>query len=156
MMLFDSVISRFQIQSTTWRAAIAAVGLIGLCVPNFRAYGIYPMGRYLDWRDTIQTQEWGRVVAAIPGGRVATPNARSLLFYGNLQGVRAYEVEQFNENETEFAALVERAANDWIILPKYSPYAALIPIADHSDRYQRFAEFGYTIIYHNLNSMTDH
>ncbi len=102
--LYESVVSHFQVQRNAWRAAIAAVGLIGLLVPNFEAYGVYPaMGRCLDWRDAIYTQEWGRVVATIPEGRVATPNTRSLIFYGNLKGVRAYEVvEQFDENERAF------------------------------------------------------
>jgi 4-amino-4-deoxy-L-arabinose transferase-like glycosyltransferase len=147
--LFQSVTSRFRIQSNAWRAALAGVGLIGLCVPNLKAFGIYPaMGRYLDLRDAIHTQEWDRVVAAIPGGRIATTNARSLLFYGNLQGVREYAVvEQFDENQKQFTALVEHAANDWIVLPKYPPYAALIPVADTSNRYRRFAEFDCTLIY---------
>jgi 4-amino-4-deoxy-L-arabinose transferase-like glycosyltransferase len=139
---------RFQIQNKTARAAIAAAALFGLCVPNIEAYGIYPaMGKYLDWRDAIYTQEWDRVVATIPAGRVATPNARSLLFYSNLQNLRQYHVEQFNESKKEFAALLERSENDWIVLPKYPPYAALIQIADASNDYRRFAEFDYTIIY---------
>jgi 4-amino-4-deoxy-L-arabinose transferase-like glycosyltransferase len=143
--LFNRV---FKIQSRVWRAVLAAVVLAGLCVPNIEAYGIYPaMGAHLDWRDAIHAQEWNRVVAAVPAGRIATPNARSLLFYSNLQNARQYHVEQFNENKKEFTALVERAENDWIVLPKYPPYAALIQIADISNRYRRIAEFDYTIIY---------
>jgi 4-amino-4-deoxy-L-arabinose transferase-like glycosyltransferase len=150
--LFKRASSHLQIQSKAGQAAIAAVVLFGLCMPNIEAYGIYPaMGRYLDWRDAIHTQEWDRVVAAIPTGRVATPNARSLLIYSNLQNVRQYDVKQFNENKKEFVALVEQAENDWIVLSKYPLYAALIRIADASKRYRRFAEFDYTIIYRKDN-----
>jgi len=153
--LFKRVSSRLQIQSKPGRAAIAAVVLFGLCMPNIEAYGIYPaLGRYLDWRDAIHAQEWNRVVAAIPAGRVATPNARSLLFYSNLQNVRQYHVEQFNENKKEFAALVARVENDWIVLPKYPLYDALIQIAVNSNRYRRFAELDYTIIYRKNNGET--
>ncbi|MBI3781960.1 MAG: hypothetical protein HY270_01025 [Deltaproteobacteria bacterium] len=96
--------------------------------------------------------DWDRMVAAIPAGRIATPNARSLIFYGNLQGVRAYEVvEQFDEDPKRFAALVERAENDWIVLPKYAPYAALIPLADSGKRYQRSVELDYTVIYRKIH-----
>lgn len=149
---FQSLIHRFRVRSRAGQAAIAAVGLVGLCVPNFEAYGVYPaMGRYLDWRDTIHMMEWDRVVAAIPTGRIATPNARSLIFYGNLQGVRAYEVvEQFEESPQKFAELLERGENDWIVLPKYAPYAALIPLADGGRRYQRSAELDYTLIYRKV------
>jgi hypothetical protein len=146
--LFNRAVNRFKIQSSVWRAVFAALVLAGLCVPNIEAYGIYPaMGEHLDWRDAIYAQEWRRVVEFIPAGSIATPNARSLLFYGNLQNTRQYHVEQFNENKKEFAALVERAENDWIVLPKYHPYVALIPIADAGKRYRRVAEFDYTIIY---------
>jgi len=103
-------------------------------------------------RDTIHTQEWRRVVAAIPSGSVATPNARSLLFYSNLQGIRHYTVEQFNEDEKEFAALVARATTEWIVLPKYSLYSALVHVVDASSTYQRFAEFEHTLIYRSVNA----
>jgi len=45
---------------------------------------------------------------------------------------------------------VERAENDWIVLPKYPPYAALIPLADSGKRYQRSVELDYTIIYRKI------
>jgi Dolichyl-phosphate-mannose-protein mannosyltransferase len=155
--LYKYTIKRFQIQSNIGRAIIVAVGLAGLWVPNIEAYGIYPaMGKHLDWRDAIHTQEWDRVVAAIPAGRVATPNARSLLFYSNLKGTRQYNVEQFNENAKEFAVLIDRAENDWIILPKYPLYAALIRLADAGKHYRRFADFDYTIIYRKIAANASH
>lgn len=152
---YNYIINRFQIQSNVWRAVIIALGLAGLCAPNVEAYGIYPaMGKYLDWRDAIHMQEWDRVVATIPAGRVATPNACSLLFYGNLQNVRQYHVEQFNENDMEFAALVERAESEWIVLPKFPLYATLIQIANNSNRYRRFSEFDHTVIYRKNHAET--
>jgi 4-amino-4-deoxy-L-arabinose transferase-like glycosyltransferase len=130
------------------RVAIWAALGVALLAPNPEAYGIYPaMGRHLDWRDAIHTQEWRRIVATIPAGRVATPNARSLLFYGNLRGVRQYKVDQFNENDREFTTLIARAENEWIVLPKHPLYAALIRLADKCEQYRLFAEFDYTIIY---------
>ena len=134
-------------------APLLAVWLIGVCLPNVEAYGVYPaMGRYLDLRDAIQLQEWEGVIAAVPDGRVATANARSLIFYGNLKGARAYEVvEQFDDNPTRFARLVEGGVNDWIVLSKYPPYAALIPIVARSTRYQRVAEFDATVVYEKVD-----
>jgi 4-amino-4-deoxy-L-arabinose transferase-like glycosyltransferase len=151
--LFQSAARRFQIRSRIGRAALLALLLIGVSLPNVEAYGVYPaMGRYLDLRDAIQLQEWERVIAAVPDGRVATANARSLIFYGNLKGVRAYEVvEQFDDNPTKFARLVERGLNDWIVLSKYPPYAALIPIAARSTRYRRVAEFDSTVVYEKVD-----
>lgn len=150
--LFHGVTTRFRVRSTRGRVAIAAVGLLALCVPNLEAYGVYPgMGRHLDWRDTIHTQEWNGVVAMIETGRIATPNARSLIFYGNLQGVRSYEVvEQFDENPVKFAVLVERGLNDWIVLPKYPLYAPLIRIVAGSKRYRLSAELEHTLIYQKV------
>ncbi len=77
----------------------------------------------------------------------------TLIFYGNLRGVRAYEVvQQFDENPVKFAALAQGAENDWIVLSSKDPlYAAMIPIADGNPRYQRAAEFDYTIVYRKID-----
>ena len=147
--LFQFAVRRFRIENTAARAALAGLGLLALGVPNLEAYGIYPaMGRHLDLRDAVHAQEWDRIVAAIPSGRIATSNARSLIFYGNLRGLRTYEVvQQFEKNPVKFAALVEGGENDWIVVSKDPLYAELIPIADHAAHYQRAAEFDYTIVY---------
>ena len=147
------IAERFQLHGKFFRAATWAVLFAGLSVPNIEAHGFYPiMGRHLDWRDAVHTQEWRRVVAAIPAGNVAASNIRSLLFYSNLQSLRQFRATQFNENLKEFSALIERAEHDWLVVPKYPLYAPLITLANSSNHYQSFAELDYTVIYRKVNA----
>jgi hypothetical protein len=131
------------------KTILALAGACALLMPNPQAYGIFPQhGAHLDLRDSIHTQEWNKVIAAIPdSATVASANARSLLFYSNLQGRRHYQVEQFNENQKEFAGLLERATNDWIVLSKYPLYLPLLEIAAQNPGYARAEEFDDTIIF---------
>ena len=139
----------FRRRHGAWHVAFAMSCACTLLIPNPEAYGIFPRaGKHLDLRDSIHTQEWNRVIATVPdSAAVATTNARSLLFYSNLQNLRHYQVLQFNENEKEFAALLERASHDWIVLPKYATYLSLRQTAERHPSYSRFAEFEHTLIY---------
>ena len=131
------------------RAALLLACALALFLPNPQAYGFFPQqGAHLDLRDSIHAQEWDKVVATIPDrATVATPNARSLLFYSNLAGVRHYQVEQFNENAKEFATLLERATNEWVVISKYPLYAAHRAHAEHSANYERAADFEHVALY---------
>ncbi len=141
-------LTRFELSFKT-RAVLALLCACALLLPNPQAYGFFPQhGKHLDLRDSIHAQEWDQVVATIPdSAKVATSNARSLLFYSNLVGLRHYEVAQFNENHKEFAGLLEQAAPAWIVLSKYPLYAEHRRLAEHSVNYERAAEFAHTVLY---------
>ncbi|NUO83664.1 glycosyltransferase family 39 protein [candidate division KSB1 bacterium] len=140
---------RFDWKPQLGNAILMISGACALLLPNPQAYGLFPYtGAHVDLRDSIHAQEWDQVIAAIPdSAKVATPNARSLLFYSNLRGLRRYQVEQFNENKKEFAGLLESAKHDWIVLSKYPIYEALLEVADQNAAYTRVAEFAHTILY---------
>ncbi len=146
-------LGHFRRSPIAWRIALAVLCACIVLVPNPEAYGIFPhAGEYLDLRDSIHTQEWDKVIATIPDcSAVATSNARSLLFYSNLQNKRHYAVEQFNENKKEFVMRLDRASHDWIVLPKYSPYLSLRQAADQHRNCTRFAEFEHTLIYRKVD-----
>jgi hypothetical protein len=130
------------------RTLVLPAALLGLLAPNPQAYGIFPqLGRFLDLRDAIHVQEWREVVEAIPGGSVATPNARSLLFYSNLQGLRSYDVHQFDEDPEEFRELLDGAEVEWIVLPEIPLYEPHVAAAEAHGGYERHLELDHTTIY---------
>lgn len=142
------LVQRFAINGKI-RFALSFLCAGALFFPNPQAYGFFPQhGNFLDARDSIHAQEWDKVVARIPDhARIATPNARSLLFYSNLKGLRQYEVTQFNENAKEFEGMLEQAAHEWIVVTKYPLYAAHCAALAQASSYVRVAEFEHTILY---------
>ena len=142
------LVQRFAINGKI-RFALSLLCAGALVFPNPQAYGFFPQhGKFLDARDSIHAQEWDKVVARIPDhARIATPNARSLLFYSNLKGLRQYEVTQFNENAKEFEGLLEQAAHEWILVTKYPLYVAHCAALAQTSQYARVAEFEHTILY---------
>lgn len=131
------------------RFALLLLCASALLFPNPQAYGFFSQQEnFLDRRDSIHAQEWDKVVATIPDrASIATPNARSLLFYSNLKGQRQYEVTQFNENHKEFVGLLESATQEWIVLTKYPLYEAHLHALAEAPSYFRVAEFEHTVLY---------
>ena len=130
------------------RIILLSLFIFGLFLPNPQAYGLYPqMGKYLDLRDTIFTQEWQEVVNTIPSGSIATHNIRSLLFYGNLKKIRNYTVLQFDENLAYFKSLIKSKKFDWIVIQEYKRYEPLLTYMKSSSNYHLFSIFKYTLIF---------
>jgi len=134
-----------------YRSAGSVIGwaliLLFIWVPNRYAYGSFHVARaHLDSRDDVRLQEWPAIVDEIPSGKVATTNARSLLFYSNLKGIRKYSVVQFGD-KAELSIVLERPEVDWIVVQKYPIYDEMIKLINEHPAFEIQKELDHTVVY---------